>query len=611
VLLLASVGSPAMAASANLPPPTLDPYFREALFHYFRHDPQSAVSVLEVAQQAGRLRPSAETQLLLGSALLSAGMHKQAARHLDALVKQPGSQGAQNQAWYFIGRLRYQRGQYPAALAALGRIRDRLPGELEADRQLLLAQVYLQHGEYRRAATHLRQIPDLSPVARYAKFNLGVALIKAGDYQAGVALLDELGRTVADGEELLSLRDKANVALGYLALQRGDAGLAGKYLERVRLRGMLANKALLGFGWSKALCNRHEEALVPWQKLAARDLSDSAVLEAWLAIPYSYNALGARRQALRRYDDAIAAFQAESVRLEQSIAQVRTGKLIEPLFQQEPGRDAGDLQQPLRLPDGVSNHHLALLLAGNDIQETLKSYRHIQSINASLQEWGRRLPVFREAISRHRENHRPLPPAANARYLDNLRRQQRRHHQLKLELDRIERESDVFALASPGERAQIARLARVRQALERPGNSAGLAPARERFRRVQGALRWNLTTEFPTRLLEARKSLHILEQRIVESGRTHQALVDIRHEAPRSLDRLDARMESLQNRRTTLEVRALALTHRLRQHVEELAVAELEHQKDRLAGNVGQAYLSIARIYDSTPQEPDAQPSRK
>lgn len=609
VALLALMSPVALAASAN--PPAPDPYFREALFHYFRQDPQAAVSTLTVALQAGRLRASTETELLLASAMLSAGMREEGARRFEALAVQPESRNAQDQAWYFIGKLRHQRGQYAAALAALGHIRDPLPGELEADRQLLLAQTYMAQGDYRRAATHLRKVPGPSPQAMYAKFNLGVALIKDGEHQAGVAQLDELGQAGVDGEELLSLRDKANVALGYTALQRGEAGLAGQYLERVRLRGMLANQALLGFGWAKALLNRYEEALVPWQELATRNLSDSAVLEAHLAIPYSYRVLGARRQALRRYEDAIAAFQTESARLDQSMALVRTGKLIEPLLRQDPAAQAGDLTRFARLPDAVSSPHLLLLMAGNDIQEALKSYRYIQSINAGLQEWERRLIAFREAIAQQRRNYRPLPPATNARYLTNLHKQQFRHQQLQWELERIEKKSDVLALASPDERAQIARLARVRQALERSGDTAELAPAHERFRRVQGALLWNLTAQFPARLLEARKSLDVLEQHLADSAHLHQALADDRRQRPGSLDGLEARMANLQKRRAALEARTLVLTRKLRQHLEALAIVELERRKDRLVSNIGQAYLSIAQIHDSSLEESNTSPHHK
>src|SRR2546425_1210345 len=82
----------------------------------------------------------------------------------------------------------------------------------------------------------------------YGGYSLGVALIQAGERESGVALLDEIGREPRRGEELSALRDKANVALAYVFLQSERPERAKSYLERVRLNGLLSNKALLGLG---------------------------------------------------------------------------------------------------------------------------------------------------------------------------------------------------------------------------------------------------------------------------------------------------------------------------------------------------------------------------
>ena len=87
----------------------------------------------------------------------------------------------------------------------------------------------------------------------YARYNLGVALVRSGDAARGTALLDELGRHPPPTRRLAALRDKANVALGFAALTDDKPrGRRAADLERVRLTSMQANKALLGFGWAAA-----------------------------------------------------------------------------------------------------------------------------------------------------------------------------------------------------------------------------------------------------------------------------------------------------------------------------------------------------------------------
>ena len=78
---------------------------------------------------------------------------------------------------------------------------------------------------------------------------------------------------------MTSLRDKANLALGYAFLQDDQPLAAKPALQRVRLEGPFSNKALLGVGWADAELENYSRALVPWMALRGRNLLDSAVQE--------------------------------------------------------------------------------------------------------------------------------------------------------------------------------------------------------------------------------------------------------------------------------------------------------------------------------------------
>ena len=49
----------------------------------------------------------------------------------------------------------------------------------------------------------------------FARFNLGVALVRENRLEEAAPLLTAVGTMNAVGSELLALRDKANLALGY------------------------------------------------------------------------------------------------------------------------------------------------------------------------------------------------------------------------------------------------------------------------------------------------------------------------------------------------------------------------------------------------------------
>src|SRR5262249_2110027 len=150
---------------------------------------------------------------------------------------------------------------------SVGRITNWLSPELEEERILLKANLLMARQDYAGAAKELELVKGKTGPALYARFNLGVALVKGGDEARGTAQLDEVGKTPAVTEEYRSLRDKANLALGFSALQNNHPEQARTYLERVRLNGMLANKALLGFGWAAAAMKNPQSALVPWTEL--------------------------------------------------------------------------------------------------------------------------------------------------------------------------------------------------------------------------------------------------------------------------------------------------------------------------------------------------------
>ena len=49
----------------------------------------------------------------------------------------------------------------------------------------------------------------------YARYNLGVALVRMGQMEAGADLLERVGTMRTFDEETRALRDRANVALGF------------------------------------------------------------------------------------------------------------------------------------------------------------------------------------------------------------------------------------------------------------------------------------------------------------------------------------------------------------------------------------------------------------
>lgn len=594
-------------AASDLPPPAKirDLDYGDVLFHFFQDDYFEALVRLEVAQELKRLPDhAADAELLAGGLYLSLGMHTEATRRFERLLAGSVPQSVSDRAHFYLARIGYQRGYLDDAARSLGRIRGPLPGDLEAERRLLDANVLMAQGRYREAAAALERWQDGGPWGRYARFNLGVALVRSGDGARGRQLLDAVGAMDAGDEEQLALRDRANLALGFALLQERQAEPAAAALGRVRLEGPFSNRALLGLGWAEADASRPQRALVPWLELRDRPVVDAAVQESLLAVPFAYTRLAANGQAAAQYRHAVSAFAAEARRLDESIAAIRGGGFLDAVLAAAPARagepaGAGWLWQLQRAPDAPHTRYLYHMLASHEFQEGLKNYRDLRIMQRNLERWSGSLEAFdemvaaREAASRTREPRKVEFLAAT-----DLGALQQRRDALHAEVTQAVAERDIAALATAAEAAQWRQL----QALDArvgalpPGEKRdGLAG---RVRLLRGTLAWQLDSAYKLRLSRLQVALRQTDAALAEAGRRYALVEQAGELAPRNTAGFAARVSEIEGRMARLQPRIDAAAGAQERLLAGIAVRELEAQKARLASYATQAQFALASLYD-------------
>jgi hypothetical protein len=601
----------AVAAGKKVEHTVQDPHYGDTLFHFFQERYFSAITGLMVSQHFDRVQKHAdEAELLRGGMLLSYGMHREAGQIFAQLIEKGAEPHVRDRAWYFLAKIRYQRGFYEDAADALSRIEKSLPPELEEDRVLVKAYVLMALGDHPGAAATLNAVPGIAKELSegttsahlYARYNLGVALVRIGDAGRGAALLDEIGKAPTPPqatEEFRSLRDRANVALGFAMLKSEKPEAAGPYLERVRLQGPQSNKALLGFGWASASIKNHKQALVPWTELADRDAGDAAVLEASIALPYAYGQLGAFGQALDRYNAAIELFEREDKGLDESIAAIRAGKLVEGLLEQNPGDEMGWFWNIRSLPQMPHAGHLTQVLSQHDFQEAFKNYRDLLFLTRNLQGWKDNLGVFNDMLDNRRKAYADRLPAVLAKASQSgLKDMQQRTAALAAELAEAEQQGDGAAFADAKERELIELLEGVKAALKDAGSDPDSVAARERVRLVAGAMVWRLQQAYPQRAHEARRGVIALEEGVAEAQSREAKLQQAQRDEPAKFDRFGERIAELGKRVDVLMPQVAALSQEQQAALQELAVAELVRQKERLAAYSMQARFAVAQLYD-------------
>jgi hypothetical protein len=578
-----------------------DLHYGDVLFHFYQGDYFAALVRLQGARHFERLaHHETDAALLEGGLDLSLGQHEEAGRIFRRVLDGAAPPAVRDRAWFYLAKVWFQRDYLDRSTEALAAIGDALPAEFEPERRLLEAQVRIELGDYDAAIRVLDGWQTSPAWSAYGRFNLGVALIRAGRLDDAAQQLDAVGQMAATSEELAALRDKANLALGFAWINAGRADDARAVLDRVRLEGPLSNKALLGAGWADSEAGRYRRALVPWLELKERSLLDAAVQESYLAIPYAYAQLAADARAADHYSLAITAYADESMRIDESIARIRAGDWIETVLAHDEEGRAGWYWQLKELPDAPETRYLHHLLATHGFQEGLKNYRDLDLLTRNLADWTQSLEAFDDMIEAReraaREREAVYSRVMQAVDLDALRA---RATAVEARIQTAEANEDVAALATSTERERWARIAAIQARLDAIADrDPRIAAMSEKARLIRGTIYWEMQGAFKARLWRERKSVRELEVALRDAQRRRLLVERARAETPAATGDFALRVATIAPRIERLSAQLAQARHRQSEYLAGIAIAELESQQARLATYSRQAEFALATIYD-------------
>ncbi|HEY4445984.1 MAG TPA: hypothetical protein VGN30_17000 [Steroidobacteraceae bacterium] len=596
----------------GLPPQDVkDLHYGDVLFYFYQDDYFDSITRLLAARQLNRIpHTEGEAELLLGGLYLSLGEHVEAGRIFEALLNQNTSEAVRNKAWFYLGKVWYQRGYLADSERALRQVSDKINPRINAERYMLLAQLMMRQERYDDAITALSNWHGAPDWTAYAQFNLGVALVRRERLAVAIPYLDRVGRMETRSEELLSLKDKANLALGFALLQAQRAAEAKPILQRVRLEGPYSSKALLGVGWADAGVGDFKRALVPWLALRKRNLLDSAVQESFLTVPYAYNQLSASGQAADYYASAIESFDAETQRIDDSIEQIKNGHLLDRLLDDDKKDTLTWYWQLTTLPNAPESRYLYQLLASNEFQEGLKNYRELNYMSRNLDDWRENVSAYDDMLDTRQEAYNRRVPKADAVMaatdLDGLT-----HKRVDFEsrINEIEKSKDVAALGTPEEQQTWGRLKRIEDYLAAHPDDPDLADMRDKHRLMKGVMYWRLSGSFNARLWNERRSVKELEAELKETQKRAVLVRQARAGVPTNTGAYTGRVAAMRARLDQLQQRLADASARQDGFLQALAIRELQGQKQRILTYQIQARYELAAIYDRAANDkPKAKP---
>ncbi len=597
LLLTLSLAIP-LCATADIrsgePQELRDLHYGDALFQLYQQNYFQAIVRLLAARKQGLMQAYAdEPELLLGGLYLAYGMPDTAEELFNRILSQSESPDVMNRAWLQLGKSRHRRGNMRAAKSALGQIGDNLKPEAIDERQYLSGLIGLLQSNEAEALTDLSKISQQSEWSLYGRFNQAIALLRSEQQEQGLVLLEEIGSgsDEQDDQEAKFIRDRANLALGYLLLESNQSENAKLALQRVRLSSPASSHALLGLGWADLQLGEEERALAPWQILAERNASDPAVLEAKLAIPYVLSQLEAEQQSLQGYRDAIATYDDSLNQLDQLLAEVRQDDFPDNLLSDKASEDE---------TKSASRSLLSYLLSGNAFQERLQDYKDLGHMENNLRQWREKISSYRTMLSNQLAAYEEkLPRVEEHLKGDNLKQVIARKDKMQTLYEVVaETEEPPFALANQQEKGWIEKINRIKRIIKQYDGDGRLAAQKEMARLMEGILTWRISTEHPARLWSLKKQMIELEQNIEEAHQKEAELAKARTEAKGRFDVFSQRIEQLEQALPNLHERVKKLHRDEADLLREMALSRLEQRRGLISNYLVQARFGVANLLD-------------
>lgn len=588
-----------------------DLFFGEALFYAEQANHFAAVTRLdaELAQHYSLDDPKSdslsyhreESELLVADLELSYRMHRKVGRAMQRLLDQSVHRSIRDRAAYRLARVAYTKSSYDAAIENLQQISPAAPRKLQLQAALLRGQCLIALGRYKEAVAALKPVHNEPALAGFAPYNYGIALIESGDTVSGFRLLDKVGVQTSQDRVQGALRDKANLALGFTLLNARQAPKARTYFERVQLQGPFSNKALLWVGWSDAAQDDYEQALVPWMMLRKRDITDSAVQEAMLAVPYGFGQLKAYGRSAVLYGEAVDKFNHEIDRIDDSIRSIREGKLLQAMLRDEARKNEQWLFALRKLPGAPETRYMRELMAGHAFNESYRNFRDLHDLGGNVDYWLAEIPAYRDLLRVRRDYYTRLLPGIERtlqRFDRRLEKIATRRVEIASTLKKLLRKRDPMALATAKEKRMLRQLKQIRSRILQAGNQRGIGMLKEKHQRLTGLLYWQINTKYENRLSMAHRHLRQLDQAIENTRKSQAMLARTQSGAALSYKGYDRALTDLKARLDYLKIKITGLKSHQGQYMERRAISELRHRKRRMQRYRTKARFALAESYD-------------
>jgi len=581
-----------------------------SLYHFFQQKYFSAITELLVAEHYERITSDDNNPpLLLGGLYLSYDLHKQSSDAFKKLLQNEELEmpiSITDQAKFLLGKNYYQERLYAQAEELFVGIKDGLQLESDEEKLFLMNAIFLRNEDFAQAQKTLEHFSSNSVWKDYAQFNTASRMIQRlekNNVEQGFELLDELSASDDNHPEKLILKDKANLALAYVLLRDGNSETSIEYFNKIRLKGIETNKALLGVGWAHYREHEYQEAVIPWMHLASSQTeSDLAVQEAFISIPYAFEKMGLQDQALHHYGLALDSYKFQLNETQQLVGFIKSPKFIEQLNPGSLGKEITSAVNVIKSLDPLLTQYLLPFLSSNEFQYEAKSYLEILHLKYMLNHWENNIPALKMILREKRKTYKnKLAHTMNDESLNKVKVLTQKRNKLIDKIKQIEKTQASQLLATSQEVRQLKLLedSNKRFVFLKDSEDESLLESKEKYRLLKGRLQWEMDVDYPVRAWSVKRQIQQLNDVVGDMNNSIGSLEKAWKTAPFDFARFDARIANKDKKINDLKKKVnLAITQQEKK-LRVMALEKLRLHRNQIKLYHDRALFAKARLYDS------------
>lgn len=580
-----------------------DPILGDALFHLYQDKNLSGIIQLSADQELGRIKlQKEEAELALTMLNLAYGLHREAASSMVTQQKKGSvNKDIGNHIWFYIAKIRYQRGYFSMAESALSQISGALPWELEQDLQLFMALLLMDRHKYADASSVFKRLKGNTGAVPFSRFNNAVSLTEQELREEAIASLQQVANIQPTNKQEKFLRDRANVHLGYhQLLEEENPEKAIEYFEKVHLYGVESNEALLGLGWAHYTLKQHDRALIAWEELANRNSSDPNVQEAMVAVPFTLALNENYQNSAELYNRALETFHDEVKNVDNTIASVKKGAFFDKLLTDVSEGEKGWNGDVYALPKSTDSYYFTQMLARHDYQEALKNYRDLRYLQDQLKQWQHDLNTFDDTNHYWIDNLLDRTQSFNQQqFQQHVKQRQQQHTQFTALLLEIEKSGDAMALATSDEQRRLSKIVELKASLEISAhNNPQITQQRRQLSLLERQILWDVHSKFTSRLRKARLDLDETQKAINQAIERRKNLTVIANQGIGKARTFDQRITHSHQKINALQPEISASIKDTEAHLINIAVMALQERREKLLEFIAQVSFSVGASYD-------------